>query len=322
MEPFWNFLDDPDTSLVYKRAEREDSRFGETVETRREKFGEQFKAVLLGFPYDEGTVRNKGRAGSAAGPDEIRRALYRLTPTKSSALTDADVRLFDAGNLKRHMKLEEAHSKLEAIVNYFLRYGYTPIVLGGSNDMSYPDFKACDAVRERCGAINVDSHLDMREPLNGINSGTPYRMLLDEKILKGTDFIEYGIQEFANSREHLSYARAAKVQVVTLGQIRSRGNSEAFMEAYRSVSRDTGNVYVSFDIDSVRGSDAPGVSASIPTGLTAEEILECAYLAGSEMKTAMTDVCEFNPKYDVDGHTAKLAAMIVANFLAGMSNRY
>ncbi len=322
MEPYWNFLDEPDPSLIYRRSEHEDSRFGEALETRRDKFGEHFKVVLVGFPYDEGTVRNKGRLGGASGPDEVRRAFYRLTPTKSAALPDAEVHVFDAGNLKKHMKLEDALSKLEAIANYLLRFGYTPIVLGGSNDLSYADFKACDAVRGRCGAINIDSHLDVRENLNGINSGTPYRMLIEEKILRGTDFVEYGTQDFANSRQHLAYVRAAKAQVYTLHQIRSRRNSEEFMEAYRLAGKETGSVYVSFDMDSVRSSDAPGVSAPTPTGLTAEEVLECAYLAGSEPKTAMIDVCELNPKYDADGRTAKLAAMIVANFLAGLANRY
>lgn len=322
MEQFWNFLDEPDQSLIYRRSEREDSRLGGIVETRRAKFGENFKAVIIGFPYDEGTVRNKGRAGSASGPDEFRRAFYKLTPTKSSALTDADVRIFDAGNIKRHLKLEDALSKLEGVTNYLLRYGYTPIVVGGSNDLSYADFRACDAVRARCGAINIDSHLDVRDFSKGINSGTPYRMLIEEKTLRGTDFAEYATQEFVNSREHLTYVRAAKAQVYSLTQIRSKGNSEAFMEAYRSVSREPESVYVSFDIDSVRSSDAPGVSAPTPTGLTAEEILECAYLAGGEAKTAMIDICEFNPKFDADGHTAKLCALIAANFLAGMANRY
>ncbi|HQT90489.1 MAG TPA: arginase family protein, partial [Candidatus Kryptobacter bacterium] len=158
MEQFWNFLDEPDTSLIYKRHEPGDSRFGDGAETRREKFVEDSsagplgKAVLIGFPYDEGTVRNKGRAGSATGPDEIRRAFYKLTPTKSAALADADVRVFDAGNIKRRLKLEDALTKLEGVVNWFLKHGYTPIVLGGSNDMSYADFRACDAVRGRCGA--------------------------------------------------------------------------------------------------------------------------------------------------------------------------
>lgn len=321
MEQFWNFLEEPDQTLFYKLGERGDVRFGEILDTERKNFGQDFKIVVIGFPYDEGTIRNRGRAGSASGPDEIRRALYKLTPTKSSALNDVETRIFDAGNLSQKMKLEDALTLLENVVTSLLRHGHIPIVIGGSNDLSYADFRACHAVLGRSGAINIDSHLDVRDYSKEINSGTPYRMLIDSEVLFGKDFVEYGIQEFVNSREHFSFASANGVSVYTLTQIHSRRNSESFMEAYRAVSKETQSVYVSFDIDSVRSSDAPGVSAPTPTGLTAEEILECAYLVGTEAKTAMIDVCEFNPEFDVDGRTAKLAALIIANFLAGISNR-
>ena len=321
MEQFWNLLDEADPSLLYRRGEKGDLRFGEIAGTNRKNFGEDFKIVIIGFPYDEGAVRNQGRAGSARGPDEIRKSFYRLTPTKSSALNDAAAKIFDAGNLSPNMGLDDALSALENVVTALLRHGHTPIILGGSNDLSYADFRACLAVRRNCGAINIDSHLDVREYSKGINSGTPYRMLLDSGTLTGKNFAEYGIQEFVNSREHLAYAIESGAHIFTLTQIHSQKNSESFMQAYRAVSGETEGVYVSFDMDSVRSSDAPGVSAPTPTGLTAEELLECAYLAGSEEKTMMMDVCEFNPGYDVDGHTAKLAAMTVANFIAGVSNR-
>ena len=321
MEQFWNLLDEPDRSLLYRRGEAGDPRYGETVSTDRNKFDSGFAAVIIGFPYDEGTVRNKGRAGSSFGPDEIRRAFYKLTPTKSFALKDGVTKLFDAGNVKREMRLEDALAHLESVVTHMLKSGLVPVVLGGSNDLSYPDFRACKKSLGRCGAINIDSHLDMRDYSDGINSGTPYRMLIDERSLNGRDFVEYGIQEFANSRDHLAYAREAGVQVYTITQIHAQKNNEAFMAAYRVVSAEAEGVYVSIDIDSVRACDAPGVSAPSPSGLTVDEILECAYLAGTEEKTKMIDVCEFNPKYDIDAHTAKLAAMIVSNFLAGLSNR-
>ena len=85
MESFWNLLEEPDPGLLYKRGEREDRRFGEIVETDWKKFDAEFKIVFIGYPYDEGAIRNQGRAGSASGPDEIRRAFYKLTPTKSPA---------------------------------------------------------------------------------------------------------------------------------------------------------------------------------------------------------------------------------------------
>ena len=321
MEPFWNFLEPPDPGLFYKRDEREDLRFGEVVESKRKNFSEDFKVVLLGFPFDEGTVRNRGRAGSASAPDEIRRAFYKLTPTKSTALDDSTTKIFDAGNFDRSLSLEDALSNLENAVGSLLRHGYMPIVLGGSNDMSYANFRGCRAALKNCGAINIDSHLDVREYSKGINSGTPYRMLLNSGDLAGRNFAEYGTQEFVNSRAHLDYVAESGAQIYSLTQIHSQKNSETFARAYRRISAETQGVYVSFDVDSVRSSEAPGVSSPTPTGLTAEELLECAYIAGSQESTAMVDVCEFNPKFDLDGHTARLAAMVIANFLAGVANR-
>ena len=42
---------------------------------------DSLKAVLVGFPSDEGVQRNGGRAGAAEAPDEIRKQLYGLTPS-------------------------------------------------------------------------------------------------------------------------------------------------------------------------------------------------------------------------------------------------
>ena len=330
MENFLNFLKSPDQSLFYKRNEQGDIRFGEIVRTNPLEISNLMKqglseksisAVIIGFPYDEGTIRNHGRPGASSGPDSIREAFYKLTPIKSTDISAANVNLFDAGNLSTEMKLEDALLELEEIVMNFMKAGFIPIVLGGSNDLSYADFRACKNIFNECGAINVDSHLDLREYPSGITSGSPYRMLIDRQVLKGRNFVEYGIQEFANSPDHLLFAKEKGVSIVTLNELRIQKNSAAFKESYEKVNKNVNRVYVSFDIDSVRSSDAPGVSAGLPTGLYAEEICECAYLAGLEERTAMIDICEFNPRYDVDGRTAKLSALIIANFLAGISNR-
>ena len=71
----------------------------------------------------------------------------------------------------------------------------------------------------------------------------------------------------------------------------------------------------------MHSADAPGVSASLPTGLTAEEFLTAALFAGKRRKTKLIDIVELNPKYDVDGKTAKLAAIAIMYFLTGVANR-
>ena len=76
--------------------------------------------------------------------------------------------------------------------------------------------------------------------------------------------------------------------------------------------------YLSFDIDSIRSSDAPGCSAPSPIGLTGYEACEIARIAGAH-GTQMFDIVEVSPAFDVDGRTSRLAARMIAYFLAGIS---
>src|SRR5438094_10621504 len=65
---------------VFRRPD--DPRLGEVIETWRGDASalRPGRAVLVGFPQDEGVRRNHGRPGAAEAPHEIRRWLRRLTP--------------------------------------------------------------------------------------------------------------------------------------------------------------------------------------------------------------------------------------------------
>lgn len=81
-------------------------------------------------------------------------------------------------------------------------------------------------------------------------------------------------------------------------------------------------IYVSFDLDSIRASDCPGVSApSVAGGLTSEEAMEIALVAGLDSRVRMFCVSEFSPEHDVGGITAKLAANMVYYHLLGWAAR-
>src|ERR1700683_5178892 len=81
----------------------DDPRLGEIVEFWR---GDPSalkpgRAVIVGFPQDEGVRRNHGRAGAADAPREIRRWLYRLTPWDPITNQDlADQPPLDAGDVR------------------------------------------------------------------------------------------------------------------------------------------------------------------------------------------------------------------------------
>ena len=324
MSSIWKQLVDPDESLFYSRGEKGDIRLGDLVKRGEKNFLLDVQVGILGVPQDEGVKRNKGRVGAAEGPDAVRQALYRLTPFEIGSEDNITIlSLFDFGNLVVRGSLEDIHGRLQDVVETILNLGITPIVLGGGHDITFPDFVAFAKEKKSVGLINIDSHFDVREPSPQRTSGTSFRQVLDNSttLILPQNFVEVGIQPYANARTHYEYLLDRGSTVFTLREIQERGVDKIVSVSYEIAGKLTEAVFVSFDLDVVRGSDAPGVSASSPLGLAAEDLLKIARYVGLQRKTQMIDIVELNPKYDVDSRTAKLAALTILNFLTGVANR-
>jgi formiminoglutamase len=81
-------------------------------------------------------------------------------------------------------------------------------------------------------------------------------------------------------------------------------------------------IFWGIDLDVVRAADSPGVSAPNPTGLTAEEIVQVAGIAGRDPRTRVFEISELNPSYDLDLRSSRLAAILIWTFLAYRSGAY
>lgn len=304
----------PDEGLFYTRNDPNDLRLGETIVRPREHFA-RCQVVIVGCPQDEGVARNKGRLGARLAPTEIRRALYRLP--KPAAVDP--LRIFDLGDVMPRATLEATHQRHYEIVRQLLQEGKVVITLGGGNDIAYPDVKAAAKHFERVLAVNIDAHLDLRadeEP----NSGTPYRQLLIERHLLPELFHEVGIQPLANSPTYLEYAEAKGVRIHPLEEVQKRGVDEVLRGALSASQVKA--IFWGFDLDSVRASDAPGVSAPSPVGLTAEEICRIGTIAGRDPRTRILEISEVNPSFDIDGRTSRLAALILMHALVELGPRW
>lgn len=79
-------------------------------------------------------------------------------------------------------------------------------------------------------------------------------------------------------------------------------------------------MFVSFDIDSIMGSDCPGVSCPAAVGLTVDEALAMCFAAGACEKVKMVDVSEYNPLIE-EYRTGRLVGYMFAYFVMGYSTR-
>jgi formiminoglutamase len=300
-----------DAALFYTRNDASDVRLGDRVGRAAADYA-RAQVVLLGCPQDEGVRRNGGRSGAAQGPAEIRRALYRLTTNGLETLA-----LFDAGDTIPGATLEETHAAHERVVARLLADGKRVIVLGGGNDISYPDCAALVRHADDVIAFNIDAHFDVRADTPR-NSGTPYRQLLEEGLIKPARFFEIGSEPFCNSAVYAQYLKDKRVRVVPLADLRAKGAARVVRRALREADK-AAAVFWGFDLDVVSAADAPGVSAPNPLGMSAQEFCELVALAGSEPRTRIVEFSEMNPAFDVDGRTARLAAVAIHRYLAALA---
>jgi formiminoglutamase len=304
----------PKSELFVSRSDPNDQRLGEIVPTDEEDYSAA-DIVILGSPQDEGVRRNNGQIGAAAAPDAIREQFYKLTPFNIKK------RLFDIGDVLLGTTLEETHDTQLAVVKQVLLDGKRLIVLGGGNDISYPDGRAMGEVfgPEKWIGINVDSHLDVRIAEER-NSGTPYRQLLEEGHLLPEYFYEVAYQTHFASPVYYKYLRDLGVNRISLEILRSREQADVELKEnirQRFIGQSSSlNTFFGFDIDAVRSADAPGSSAASPLGLRAGEFITLIKYAASLANTKMIEFSEVNPKFDIDNRTTKLVAIGMHRFIS------
>jgi formiminoglutamase len=307
----------PDSKLFYTRNDKNDPRMGEIVHTVAEHYSSA-DVVILGCPHDEGVRRSGGRVGAAAAPTAIREQFYRLTTM------NVKKRIFDLGDVISGATLEESHDRQLAVVRKVLRDGKRLIVLGGGNDISFPNGVAMAEVfgPEWWIGINVDSHLDVRVAEER-NSGTPYRQLLEGGHLRPNYFYEVAFQSHFCSPVYYKYIRDLGVNRISLELLRSRNEPDLELKEHiksnfigHSASL---NTFFGFDLDAVRAADAPGTSAPSPLGIRAGEFIQLVKYAASLANTKIIQFAEVNPSYDTDDRTTRLVAIGMHRFCTGVA---
>jgi formiminoglutamase len=268
-------------------------------------------AVLIGFACDAGVRRNQGRVGAADGPRAIRRALAGLPVHDVPAL-------YDAGDVRcEGDALEDAQQALGQVVGAQLNSGALPIVLGGGHEVAWGTWQGLrahlDAADDtgRVLILNLDAHFDLRTARPG-SSGTPFDQIAQACRIAGKpfDYACLGVSRLGNTASLFAHAQALGVHHVEDIDMQERHVDQRLAEIDALIAQ-VAHVYLTIDLDVLPAAVMPGVSAPAAYGVPISVVEAIVTHVRASGKLRAADLAEFNPQYDRDGQSARVAARLV-----------
>lgn len=260
--------------------------------------------AIIGVCEERNAENNEG---CSLAPDAVRQFLYKLYDTGFR------VKVADLGNINPGHSTEDTFFALRSTVDNLIRKNIIPIIIGGSQDLTYAQFLGYKDLEQTINISAIDSVFDLGNPDEDITN-TSY---LGKIILHQPNYLfnysNIGYQTYLVDQNSLQMMNRLYFDVYRLGQIRDK------IEDAEPIIRQSD--MITFDISAIKHSDAPANPNASPNGFYAEEACQIMRYAGMNDKLSSIGLYEINPKFDQNGKTAHLAAQMIWCFFDGFYNR-
>lgn len=279
---------------------------------------EGLDGVVLGMPSDSGSPF---RTGARFGVNAVRAMsimLRPINPYRGGINVFERLRLADAGDAAVVPGYQlETLERLETSVRAVVDAGLTPFALGGDHSVTLASLRAVARRHGPLALVHFDSHSDTWDKYfagQRYSAGTPFRRAVEEGIVDPSHSIQVGLRGSLFQPTDISQSIELGYEVVTTDEMFAMGIAEL---AARISERTAGRkAFVTFDMDFVDPSAAPGVQTPEAGGPTARETL-ALLRALRNIDLVGCDVVEVNPLFDGPGQiTALLAATVMAELMA------
>ena len=277
------------------------------------------------------------RRGVEMGPSAIRyadiveklRALgHTVTSLEPIPITERE--FYDPGDQRiKYLEPIVTISKLLAErVAAAIEQGTLPLTLGGDHSVALGSIAGAALARKPLGVVWFDAHGDFNTRESSL-SGNVHGMILaalcglgDERLVsvggQGASIdpkrlVIVGARDLDSGEREL--LRSTGVRVLTMSDIDRRGMEAVTREALDIALDGGAGLHVSFDIDVVDPSEAPGVGTPVHGGITYREAHLAMEMVAETGQLTSLDLVEVNPILDLHNQTAILATELALSAL-------
>jgi len=284
------------------------STFGDIIDVYKEKdffpVLEEAHIAIIGVGEERKAQDNEG---CMHAPDAVREHLYRLFQGNYKA------RIVDLGNIVPGHNVEDTYFALKEVVNRLLRVQIIPVIIGGSQDLTFAQYLGYEEVHSTINIVSVDNSFDLGDADSPFNSKSWLGKIILHQPNHLFNFSNIGYQTYFVDPKSIDLMTKLNFDTYRLGFVQKS------LEEAEPIVRNAD--VLTFDVSSIRQSDASGNGNATPNGFYGEEACQIVRYAGMSDKLSSIGFYETNPAIDKRGTTSHLTAQMIWYFVEGFYSR-
>lgn len=264
---------------------------------------EQVKFALLGVKENRNDV---DYIGEDLCFDAIRKSFYSLYPGNWSH------KIIDIGDIEKGNTVQDTYFALKKVVETLLKEDITPLIMGGSQDLMYSQYRAYDLLGNMVNIVNVDANFDLGDAEKPISNKSYIGKAIVDKPYSLFNYSNIGYQSFFNSPEEIALMEKLYFDSYRLGEVAA--DITLVEPIFRAAD------IVSIDIGAIKSSEISYKNSKSPNGFDGREICAISRYAGISNKVSSFGVYELKDFSDVES-AAMLISQIFWYFIEGYNFR-
>lgn len=265
---------------------------------------DNYDLAIIGIDEDR---QNSNNWGCGKGADFIRQELYKLFQIAENQ------RILDLGNILPGIEVRDTYFGIKDVCNHLMSRNILPIILGGSHDLTYAQYMAYEDLDQLVEMMVIDNKPNIGAFEMELNANNFLTHIFSHYPSYLFNFFAVGHQQYLVNPDDLDFLEEFYFDAISIGQLLT--DIKEFEPLIRSID------LLSFDVASLRISEAAGSPLSSPNGFFGDEACQLMRYAGLSDKLSSLGIYEYNPTFDKNGQTAALLAQMIWYFIEGYYSR-
>ena len=270
---------------------------------------------FIGVPMDIGT---SWRSGTRMGPKQLREqsAMIRPYNIQTGAAPFDALECADLGDVAINtFSLSDTIRLITEAYDAHLKYDFVPMSLGGDHSMTLPILRSMARKHGPLALVHVDAHADVNDEMFGEREthGTVFRRAYEEGLIVPEMVFQIGLRGTGYTADDFTEAAGWGFNQYLAPDLWHKSLTPLATEIKAKIGNH--KTYISYDIDSLDPSFAPGTGTPEIGGLTTMQAMELIRgLRG--LHIVGCDLVEVSPPYDPSGNTALTGANLMFEMLS------